>query len=71
MSRKLKKLSALLIPLVMTACARGSTVPAVSDYCAIAKPISYDSKTDSAATITQIQIHNSQFVCVCEHDCPK
>lgn len=50
----------------------GSTAPiVVSDYCRIAKPLSYDSARDSAATIKDIEEHNSKWVCLCEDDCPK
>jgi hypothetical protein len=56
----------------MTACGNASTAPAVvSDYCAIAKPISYDTTRDSPETVAEIEAANSKYVCVCEHDCPK
>jgi uncharacterized protein YceK len=42
-----------------------------SEYCRIAKPIQYNSKLDSPATVARIEAHNSEYVCVCEHDCPK
>ena len=67
---QLKPLSMLLILAVTSACVPDSTVPAVSDYCAIAKPITYDSVNDTAETVSEIEKHNSKFVCVCEHDCP-
>lgn len=57
----------------LSGCAHGSTVPvlAVSDYCRIAKPIGYDATKDTAETVAAIEAHNSAWVCVCEHDCPK
>lgn len=56
--------------LVLTGCVTGSTA-LVSDYCRIAKPISYDSKADSAETVKTIETHNSQWACVCDNDCPR
>lgn len=53
----------------MSGCATVSTVP-VNSYCAIAKPISYDAKADTAETVKEIEAHNSTLVCVCENDCP-
>lgn len=54
-----------------SACVIGSTGPVpLNGYCAIAEPISYDTTRDSAETITQIEAHNSKYVCVCENDCP-
>lgn len=71
MKNKLKKLSLLLILFAMSGCVTASTAPAViSDYCRIAKPISYDSVKDTAETIAEIEAHNSKYVCVCERDCP-
>ena len=71
MLRKLKPLWLLPILLVTSACVSGSTAPlVVSDYCRIAKPIGYDSKADSAETVKAIEAHNSQWVCLCEADCP-
>lgn len=71
MKNKLKKLSLLPILFVMSGCVTASTAPAViSDYCRIAKPISYDSVKDTAETIAEIEAHNSKYVCVCEQDCP-
>jgi hypothetical protein len=43
----------------------------VSDYCRIAKPISYDGLRDTPETVRDIEAHNSRWVCVCENDCPK
>ena len=71
MLRKLKPLWLLPILCVTSACVSGSTAPlVVSDYCRIAKPIGYDSKADSAETVKAIEAHNSQWVCLCEADCP-
>ncbi len=66
---KLKPLWTLTIPLVLTGCVTSSTA-LVGDYCRIAKPISYDSKTDTAETVKAIETHNSTWVCLCESDCP-
>lgn len=60
----------LLILSALSGCATVSTVP-VNSYCAIAKPISYDATKDSSETVTEIEAHNSVFVCLCEDDCPK
>lgn len=71
MLRKLKPLWLLPILCVTSACVSGSTAPLViSDYCRIAKPIGYDSKVDTAETVKAIEAHNSQWVCLCESDCP-
>ena len=68
---RLKPLWTLTIPLVLTGCVTGSTA-LVGDYCRIAKPISYDSKTDTAETVAQVEAHNSKWACVCgvPPDCP-
>ena len=59
-----------LILCVMNGCAAGLTAP-VNSYCAIAKPITYDAKQDTPETISEVELHNSVFVCLCEDDCPK
>jgi uncharacterized protein YceK len=60
------------MPFAMSGCATALTVPApVNSYCAIAKPISYDSKADSAETVKEIEAHNSKWACVCDNDCPR
>ena len=72
MLRKQKPLWLLPILCVTSACVAGSTAPiVVSDYCRIAKPIGYDSARYSAATIKDIEEHNSKWVCLCEADCPE
>ncbi len=64
-------LALLLIPSVTSACALGLTPPpATNAYCAITKPIYYDSRADSAKTVQQIEAHNSTWACLCERDCP-
>jgi hypothetical protein len=68
---KKQKLLLLLLTLSVTsACGTGSTVAAVSDYCRIAKPISYDGVGDSPETVKAVEEHNSKWACVCENDCP-
>ena len=72
----LRSMSALLlIPTMTSACALGLTppqpIPAAGSYCAVAKPIFYNSKIDSKGTVDQIEAHNRTYVCVCENDCPK
>jgi hypothetical protein len=72
-SRKLKTLLSLSILLGLSGCVTGSIgrAPAtISDYCLIAKPIAYDGEKDTPETVKAIEDHNSQWVCVCEHDCP-
>lgn len=72
--RRLKLLSALLTLSVTSACAPGLTgagVKSVSEYCRIAKPITYDSEADTPETVQQIEAHNSKWVSVCEGDHPK
>ena len=64
-----RSLLTLTTLLALTGCVTGSTA-LVGDYCRIAKPISYDSKTDTAETVKAIETHNSQWACVCENDCP-
>ena len=71
MKKKLTRLWPLLILSATSACVHASTAPAVvSDYCRIAKPISYDSAGDTRDTIAEIEAHNSKYVCICEGDCP-
>lgn len=66
------KLLMLTILFALTGCAIASTAPAVvSDYCRIAKPIGYDSRSDTEETVKEIEAHNSKWVCVCEGDCPE
>ena len=62
----------LLILSALSGCVTDLTeaVP-INSYCAIAKPISYDATKDSSETVTEIEAHNSVFVCLCEDDCPK
>ena len=72
MSKRLKMLWLSPMLLVMSGCAGGLiAAPAtVSAYCLIAKPIGYDTTKDTPETVRAIETHNSQWVCVCEHDCP-
>jgi hypothetical protein len=42
----------------------------ISDYCRIAKPLSYDTARDSVETVKEVEKHNSKWVCLCENDCP-
>lgn len=72
MFRRLKKLSLALTMFALSACAHGGIDPArtVSDYCLIARPITYDSRQDNPLTVTQVEEHNSKWACVCEGDCP-
>ena len=66
-----RRLSLCLTLFVMSGCATVSTVPVnINSYCAIAKPIGYDSKIDTAETVKEIEAHNSKWACVCENDCP-
>ena len=66
-----RPLSLCLTLSAMSGCAIGSTgLAPASSYCAISRPIGYDSKADTPETVAQIEAHNSKFVCVCEHDCP-
>ena len=73
MLRRQRALLGLLILSGLSGCAGGLTegVKVVSDYCKIAAPIGYDSKVDSPETVAAVEKHNSQWVCVCEEDCPK
>lgn len=59
----------LLLCLILTAtsgCVTASTAHVTNSYCRIAEPITYDSKTDSPATVAAVEEHNSQWVAVCE-----
>ncbi len=64
-----RRLSLCLTLCAMSGCATVSTAP-LDSYCAIARPISYDTTRDTAETVAAIEIHNSQWVCLCELDCP-
>ena len=67
-----KLLSAFLILSVTSGCAIGLTDPVpLNSYCAITKPISYDSTGDTPQTIAQVEEHNSRWACICENDCPQ
>jgi len=70
MSRLHKTLLVLLTLCATSACKTVSTGP-VSDYCLIAQPIAYDSVKDSPETVAAIKKYDSQWACVCEHDCPQ
>ena len=64
----------LLLPILsaLSACAHVSTQPpATNSYCAVAKPIFYDSRVDSPRTVEQVETHNSVWACLCDNDCPK
>ena len=67
---KLKLLWLLPILSVLSGCVTGSTgadrVKTISDYCRIAKPITYDTTKDTPDTVKQIEEHNSKWVAVCE-----
>ena len=70
-SNLLSMLAPLLILSTTSACVHGSTPPpAVNSFCAVAKPIFYDSRADSSGTVKQVEEHNRRFVCLCEGDCP-
>jgi hypothetical protein len=43
----------------------------LSNYCALTKPITYDTTKDTPETVAEIEAHNSRYECVCNHDCPK
>jgi hypothetical protein len=72
--RTWKRLKLLSLPLILSAtsaCVHDLTEAEIKgDYCRIAGPITYDTKADTPETVKQIERHNSQFVCVCEGDCP-
>jgi hypothetical protein len=67
---RLRPLLLLTILSATSGCVTGSTA-LVGDYCRIAKPISYDSKADSAETVKAVENHNSKWACVCDWDCPR
>jgi hypothetical protein len=64
-----RRLSLCLTLSAMSGCAAVSTVP-VNSYCAIARPLGYNGKTDTAKTVKEIEAHNSRWACVCDNDCP-
>ena len=64
-----RRLSLCLTLSALSGCATVSTVP-VNSYCAIARPLGYDTARDTAETVAAIEMHNSQWVCLCEQDCP-
>ena len=67
--RWVRRLSLCLTLTVTSGCATVSTAP-VNSYCAIARPITYDSAKDTRETVASIEIHNSKWVCLCESECP-
>ena len=61
----------LTILSVTSGCVHGSTPPpATNSYCLLTSPIHYDSRIDRPATVAQIEVHNSVWLCLCEQDCP-
>jgi len=67
-----KRLLPLLILSVMSACVTDSTDHVLaSSYCAVARPIGYDSLNDTPQTVLEIEVHNSQWACICDSDCPQ
>jgi len=64
-----RRLSLCLTLCAMSGCATVSTAP-VNSYCAIARPLGYDTARDTAETVAAIEMHNSRWVCLCERDCP-
>lgn len=71
MSNKQKTLFACLILSATSGCVTASTAPVVvSDYCRVARAITYDSTKDTPETVAQIEAHNSAWVSLCEGDKP-
>lgn len=68
-SNWVQRLSLLLILFATSGCATALIAP-VNSYCAIARPIGYDGRADTPATVAAVEAHNSQWACVCEKDCP-
>ncbi len=67
-----KLLITFLILIGLTACVPNTTDPVpLSNYCALTKPITYDTTKDTPETVAEIEAHNSRYECVCNHDCPK
>lgn len=67
-----KLLCLFLILSALSACDLNTTAPVpLSNYCALTKPISYDSAKDTPETVAEIEAHNSRYECVCNRDCPK
>lgn len=65
-------LTVFLILIAMTGCVTDSIGPVpTNSYCAISRPITYDSVRDTAKTVKQVEEHNSRWACVCDNDCPK
>lgn len=72
MLKRRNLLSPVLILFALNGCAPSTIdhVTAISDYCRIAKPITYDGIIDTPATVRQVEAHNSVYECVCRKDCP-
>jgi hypothetical protein len=67
-----KLLTAFLMLIALNGCDLNTTDPVpLSNYCALTKPISYDSTKDTQETVAEIEAHNSRYECVCNRDCPK
>lgn len=84
MSRRPKGLLIAVMMLATAGCASRTPEPpkTVSDYCLIAKRMSYaelrrdqvddpGNKADTPETVKQVKDHNSEYACVCGGDCPK
>lgn len=67
-----KPLSLCLILSALSGCDLNTTAPVpLSNYCALTRPISYDSTKDTIETVAEIEAHNLRFECICNRDCPK
>ena len=61
-----------LILFLTSSCAASTTaLTQVSDFCSIAKPLTFDGKLDTLETQKQIMSFDAQYMCICLHQCPK
>lgn len=71
-SHLVKPLLSILILSGLSGCGLNTTGPVhLNNYCALTKPIFYDSVEDSPATVAEIEAHNLRYECLCNNDCPK
>lgn len=61
------RLSALILPLILTSCASLTKIPATSaaSFCDIARPIQFSRLHDTAETIAAIKEHNAVYDQMC------
>jgi len=73
--QRLKKLRllflGLILPLISNCAVSTTAIPTVSDFCQIAKPMTFSGKGDTQETQKEILDFDERYACVCQDRCPK